>query len=134
RQLLETLGRYLPSPPTAKAVETVAVTQAGIEGGERIVSTFHDDIAFMPLVREYADGLAPRLHEIRAAHGEGDLVRLASLAHQTKGAGGMYGFPKLSEAAAALEEALQKQQSPEVVAKLIAEIERTTTLIQRGIE
>lgn len=74
----------------------------------RIPSTYCDDTAMLPLIEEYAGGLRQTVADLHQAIKMGDSSKVATLAHQTKGAGGMYGYPILSEAAGALEAAAKR--------------------------
>jgi len=80
-----------------------------------IRSTYEDDPDMLEIVREFAHELPDRIARIEsllAAHAFADLQ---TLAHQLKGAGGGYGFPIITEQAAALERALKSGESDAVV-------------------
>jgi HPt (histidine-containing phosphotransfer) domain-containing protein len=70
------------------------------------------------LVALFVTELPARLDEMRAAHGRGQWELLRGLAHQLKGAGGSYGFPQLTSAAAELECAARDRDAGRMVAAL----------------
>jgi len=73
--------------------------------GESISSQLlESDPDLFPLVEAFVMGLNQRLCDIDAAAAEANWKDLRSLAHQLKGAGGSYGYPRISEAAARIEE------------------------------
>lgn len=76
-----------------------------------IHSTYCDDKTMLPLISEYVNGLRQRVADLRQAIKAGDAGKVATLAHQTKGASGMYGYPLLTEVAGALEAAARKGAS-----------------------
>jgi len=78
-------------------------------GNEPLKSAFADDPEMAELIAYFLQEIPSRVDAIREALEEGDHERVASLAHQLKGAGGGYGFPTISEAAAALERAAQER-------------------------
>lgn len=71
------------------------------------------DFEFEELKKEFLDEAQGKIDEMKAimkdglAEGEA-LDRLMNLAHQLKGAGGSYGYAKISSDAACLEEMLEK--------------------------
>lgn len=72
-----------------------------------IRSSYEDDPDMLEIVREFADELPERREAMQASLASGDLEGLCTLAHQLKGAGGGYGFPQITEAAAELEALLK---------------------------
>ncbi len=74
---------------------------------ERIRSAYEGDADMMEIVREFAAELPARIARIEELLCAGEEEELARLAHQLKGAGGGYGFPQITETAAALEQAVK---------------------------
>ncbi len=68
-------------------------------------SEFADDPGFAEILDQFVGNLPARIEAVEEAVGAGDLQTAARLAHQIKGVGGGYGYPALTEAAAALEQA-----------------------------
>jgi HPt (histidine-containing phosphotransfer) domain-containing protein len=60
--------------------------------------------------------------------------RVKSLAHQGKGAAGMYGFPALSQAFAELETACPAGQASAQLSGRVEQIAAAVESIQRGVE
>lgn len=73
-----------------------------------IRSIYEDDPDMLDIVREFADELPERVASIEELLQSGELEELRRLAHQLKGAGGGYGFAKITEMAALLEAALKQ--------------------------
>ena len=74
-----------------------------------IRSEFADDRDMIELVRSFVDEMDARIKAIEGAATEGDAERMATVAHQLKGAAGGYGFPIVSEVAWGLERALRHE-------------------------
>jgi HPt (histidine-containing phosphotransfer) domain-containing protein len=75
---------------------------------EPIRSQYEDDPDMMEIVLEFAAELPERANEIERVLAAGDFDQLKTLAHQLKGAGGGYGFPKITEVAGELEHSLKE--------------------------
>ena len=73
-----------------------------------IRSAYEDDPDMLEIVREFVTELPGRVAALEARLEAGDLPGLETLAHQLKGAGGGYGFPQLTDAAASLEQSLKE--------------------------
>ncbi len=96
---------------------------------EPIVSTLvEQDPSFSDIVEQFIAGLDGRIQAMRQAVEDNELDMLKALAHQLKGAGGAYGYPILTEAAASLEQHAKEQQietcrkSLEELASIIARV------------
>ena len=70
---------------------------------DRLTSLFADDPDMTELLTEFCQDLGVHAQTLEAALDCDDLVRLRRVAHQLKGAGGGYGFPQITEAAAEVE-------------------------------
>jgi HPt (histidine-containing phosphotransfer) domain-containing protein len=75
---------------------------------EPIRSQYEDDPEMLELVREFAGELPGRARDLESRLDQCAFEDLQRLAHQLKGAGGGYGFPQITEAAASLEQALKE--------------------------
>ena len=73
-----------------------------------IRSTYEDDPDMLAIVREFVAELPDRARSLEVVLDAQDLGELQRLAHQLKGAGGGYGFPIVTERAAALESAVKR--------------------------
>ena len=74
---------------------------------EPIRSEYESDPDMLELVQEFAGELPDRAATLERLLAESQLEELQRLAHQLKGAGGGYGFPRITEVAASLEEAVK---------------------------
>ncbi|HEV3339039.1 MAG TPA: Hpt domain-containing protein [Pirellulales bacterium] len=68
-----------------------------------LVSTLADDPDLGEIVRMYTAEMPERITALRASFESGDRTRLATLAHQMKGAAGSHGFHPITPYAATLE-------------------------------
>jgi len=73
---------------------------------EPLISEFAHDPEMAGLVEEFLSGLAATCDSLRRSLASSDLPSIRRIGHQMKGAGGGYGFPALTAAGAALEEAV----------------------------
>jgi CheY-like chemotaxis protein len=99
---------YLSKPvDRAQLVATVARLSAPARATEEaLVSTFDDDADMLEIIRQFVRGLPDRSSAILRASRADDVDALTRLAHQLKGSAGGYGFPRITEAAAEVEQAL----------------------------
>jgi HPt (histidine-containing phosphotransfer) domain-containing protein len=82
------------------------------------------DDEFAALRRDYVNGLRTTVTAVSEALATHDPVALSTLAHQTRGAAGMYGYPELSETAALLEDAIHEGQDETLILELADEFIR----------
>jgi signal transduction histidine kinase/DNA-binding NarL/FixJ family response regulator len=97
------------------APEVSAIPACGDEAYEREMAT---------LAAEFCDGLEPRLLAIGRAAAAADWAALQALVHALKGTAGSYGFPALTEIAAAVDthlSASRQRDASALCAELIAE-------------
>jgi HPt (histidine-containing phosphotransfer) domain-containing protein len=73
---------------------------------EPIVSEFVDDVEMRPILKIFVDGLGEHCAELDRGLREGDSETVRRIGHQLKGSGTGYGYPALSEAGRALEDAV----------------------------
>jgi CheY-like chemotaxis protein len=103
---------YLTKPvDRAKLAATVAefVSRAPSSDDETVVSTFADDEGMKNIIHQFALDLPARSDAILRAFHDADTATLERLAHQLKGAAGGYGFPSITEAAAAVEQGVNER-------------------------
>ncbi len=91
-----------------------------------LVSAFADDPEMQGLLGRFVGSLEARLQTLREAPTRDAMRRLA---HQLKGAAGGYGFPSITDAAAALEQALDADAPSSEVSSLL---EALTALCKRA--
>jgi histidine phosphotransfer protein HptB len=77
-------------------------------------SQFADDADFGEVLGAFVDALPERRHSLAELHRAGSFDELGRQAHQLKGAGGGYGFPELSAAAAELQHACRAQDAARI--------------------
>jgi HPt (histidine-containing phosphotransfer) domain-containing protein len=78
-------------------------------------SEFADDPDMSPIVELFIRELPQRLAAMHSALASANLEQLRTLAHQLKGAAGGYGFPKLGEAAALVDQGVKDGCDPNVI-------------------
>jgi CheY-like chemotaxis protein/HPt (histidine-containing phosphotransfer) domain-containing protein len=102
-------GRKQQLSPASVPEVTVSKEAKQEDVPEGIYSEYADDADLVELVDEFAAGLEADVESMRKALENGDHDGLRRLAHQMKGAGGSYGYPMLTEAAKAIEEAAKAE-------------------------
>ncbi len=95
--LIETLHHHLAGQPP-------------LSDGASALSAFESTTGMAELVEMFVSGLTERVAGLERALAASDREDLARLAHQLKGTAGGYGFPTITEAAAALHGALRAGQ------------------------
>lgn len=75
-----------------------------------MISEFANDAEMGELIEYFLGELQTGIESLRGAWEQGDRDSLYKLAHQLKGAAGGYGFPTITDSAAALESALKTEQ------------------------
>ncbi|MCK4626825.1 MAG: response regulator, partial [Phycisphaerae bacterium] len=108
-------------------------TEAKPENNELIISELIDDPDLGDIIGDFVEGLSGRLEEMRQSSSNNDHERLQRLSHQLKGAGGSYGYPMLTEAAKALEDAA-KAGDIEAENLVLSKLAGLTAAVIRGIE
>ncbi len=108
RQRCESAGcdDYL-SKPVDRAQLTATVARFAVKApasGEHLVSELVDDEDMAEIVRQFVGDLPKRSSAILRALQVPDIETLTRLAHQLRGSAGGYGFPLITDAAAALED------------------------------
>jgi PAS domain S-box-containing protein len=123
QELLATIARYLPAgePQQAPAPVSSGDGPGPITKFEPAATTEKEGFEY--LVQQYSRNLPQQLQAIREALEIGNFPLLSSLAHQTSGAAGMYGFTNVSETAGLLEEAVRESQNVSLLRELIEELE-----------
>jgi HPt (histidine-containing phosphotransfer) domain-containing protein len=78
----------------------------------RIRSLYADDPDMAEIIEEFAADAPERAARLERLLASEETKELRTLAHQLKGAGGGYGFPQVTEAAAKLERAVLDGADP----------------------
>ncbi len=115
-ETIEELVNKVHAAAAATAELTVATHAPAVrsdENGvsERIISQYVDDPDLSDIIDQFVDKLLEYAQTMRRLLQHGDHDELQSLAHQIKGTGGSYGYPKLSEMAADLERAAKARDT-----------------------
>ena len=122
-------GRPAPEPPAAPDVPPAA----GATEEESMISEFADDEDMIDLVRQFVEELPGEAAAMRNALANGDFEGLRRTAHQLKGAGGSYGYPRLTDAALRVEQSA-KAGDAEAAALGLSELEGLVRAAERGLE
>jgi CheY-like chemotaxis protein len=117
--LLETIRPYL-APYLEE--EADLVTPAHDDATPRLTSDLATDPALAPLLERFASLLPARIEAMERTFAHRDIPALADLAHQLKGAAGLYGFPAISAAAQQLEATAQNNGDVERNLALLADL------------
>ena len=106
-------------------IENVSTAQSNADRCEPLYSTLADDPDTAELVALFVDELPQRLAVADALAHRADWESLDRLAHQLKGAAGSYGFPTLTDSAAALEQACRTDCEATVIRQALAALAET---------
>ncbi len=93
--LIATCARWMQTP--AKGETDVPMIELFPQ--PTLYSELRDDPNLSELVAAFVDGLPAKIARIDHAFSSGEMLDLARIAHQLKGAAGGYGYPSISEAA-----------------------------------
>lgn len=139
-KLAETLMQYLRTSESKESTETCRNNLENKFDKHKepnncgpMVSHFADDPEFLELIQEYVASLTPHIRQWREALYADEKERLASLAHQTKGAAGMYGYPELSDLAAELEMMAKSNETAEKISEKLSNVEQMVVAIEQGL-
>jgi CheY-like chemotaxis protein len=106
-----------PVPRMLAPVSTSAVASGEVpnssartrtDGLVPLASIFADDPDLAELVLAFVASLPDRIRDLRGAIDREDVPTVRRVAHQLKGAGGGYGFPAITDAAGAVESAIDR--------------------------
>lgn len=100
---------------------------------EGFYSSLCEDTDMAELVEMFVQEVPDRLAQLEQCLDQANWSELARFAHQLKGAGGSYGFPQLTPAAARLEQ-LAKQTAPvEQLQAAISELVAVAACLRTGL-
>ena len=85
------------------------------QDAQAVRSEFADDPDMSGIVGQFVSELPDRVHSMNAALAAGQFEQLRVLAHQLKGAAGGYGFPRLGEAAALIDQGIKDRCDRNVI-------------------
>jgi HPt (histidine-containing phosphotransfer) domain-containing protein len=118
-----TLSMYLPDAPTPAD-----------KSASRILSEFHADRDFIPLIRSYVNKLPAHLAEMRSALQVADAARFIRLTHALIDGGQLYGYPKLADAAISLQQSALAGVDAPRLSQLLDDITQLIFGMERGIK
>jgi len=98
---LEHPGTPKPEPITQPQLSQEASTEPSNDSDPAVEVENLED-----LIREFAAKMQPKARELSAALNQRNLASIRTISHQLKGAGAMYGFPEITDAARNLEQSL----------------------------
>ena len=114
---------YLTKPVNrAQLVALVARFTARQGSGGNVVSTLENDEDMKEILHHVVRDLPDRSSAILRASQASDVETLKRLAHQLKGAAGGYGFPGITEAASAVEQAITEGAEPPSLQRHVEEL------------
>jgi HPt (histidine-containing phosphotransfer) domain-containing protein len=102
---------------------------------EPIRSVYENDPEMVALVRTFTADAPKRAQSLEDLLSQGQHEELRRIAHQLKGAGGGYGFPQITDAAARLEEALKEDAEESVIKErtsILCEVLRAVRVGEEG--
>lgn len=100
---------------------------------EGYYSSLCDDADMVELVELFVQEVPDRLAQLEQCLDQGNWSELARFAHQLKGAGGSYGFPQLTPAAARLEQLAKHAAPVEQLQAALSELVAVATFLRPGL-
>ncbi len=109
------------------------MSELNSENSAAIVSEFVDDPDMTELIEMFVSELPEKIEAIRAACANADLETVRQVAHQLKGAGGGYGYPMLTTAAAELEASAKTAAAVESIRREVETMTELCARVQAGL-
>jgi CheY-like chemotaxis protein/HPt (histidine-containing phosphotransfer) domain-containing protein len=133
RELVATIHRHIAGDPAkvpaqpaqASAAATGAAMDVAIEGRSTL-----DDPVLREYLPEFVAQLPGHVREMEATLAAQDLAELVRHVHQLRGAGGMYGYPQLTTAAAEAERRVVAKEPLEAVRQGVEELVRLVRSVE----
>ncbi len=100
RTFFQIIARHLPEPPSEEPGSGGAVPGA---------PSLIDNPRFAPLVERYLASFPGLIERVRAAYEQGELDDVRTLVHRIRGTASNYGFPAITDAAGACEDAIRDE-------------------------
>ena len=122
---LRTIRHYLDRGRARAEARARAGARAGAGDGATGSGDGRADAILAPLIGQFLEELRGKVAAIQQAATTRDVSEVSRLAHQIKGAAGGYGFPQITQAAAAVETAVA---SPQTAALLEEPVRRLAAL------
>jgi len=130
-RLISAVAMYAGRAPNASENCSQPEPAACLPTPQSLTSLYADDPDIAPILQEFIDGLSGQVSHMGLNARTGAYDELRRQAHQIKGAGGGYGYPALTEAAARLEDAANTREA-ERVAMALGEVEILSQAIVQG--
>jgi HPt (histidine-containing phosphotransfer) domain-containing protein len=131
RTIAEYVGKASAACDRAPPRGGEAQARAEADAPDAVVSQFVDDPDIVAILGPFVAGLDAQVRAMREALAEHRYEDLRRAAHRMKGAGGSYGYPALTDAARALEDAA-KNEDPAGAASALERLTALCQAIQRG--
>jgi HPt (histidine-containing phosphotransfer) domain-containing protein len=119
-ELVATVHRHM----NRRTAGTEAATGEAATGDAAVPAPAEIDPVVLEYLPAFVAQLPGHVHAMRSLLDQQDLAALAEHAHQLKGAGGMYGFPQITAAAAEAERRVVESESLEAVRQGVDELVR----------
>jgi histidine phosphotransfer protein HptB len=129
--LIQAIAAHVGNAPAANVPKSDAMENLPGTEDPPMVSQFADDEEIAEILGGFVGRLAGQIDAMHAAHESGQHDDLRRLAHKLKGAGGSYGYPRLTEACSTLEDAAKASNKHAEAAALEA-VAALVRAIQRG--
>ncbi len=117
---------YLTKPiDRVKLIHTICVVadqHVDVDDAPMVAVLDEDDAEMAEVVEMFVADLVIRMADLTTAVKRAEYAKVRNLAHQLKGAGGGYGFPKISAAAEAVEQATRISGNGEAIARAVDEL------------
>jgi PAS domain S-box-containing protein len=121
-RLISAVARYAGRIPKASENRPEPAPAACLPIPRSLRSIYADDPDVAPILGKFVDGLSGQVSNMGLSARTGAYDELRRQAHRIKGAGGSYGYPALTDAAARLEDAANMHEA-ETVALALDQVE-----------
>jgi PAS domain S-box-containing protein len=130
---IELLNRVAEYAARSRQLSFGGVTMQNepLTGNNVVESEYAGDPDLADILNDFVNGLPKKLQLMREAHANQDFSTLQRLAHQSKGAGGGYGYPALTQVCRVLEEEAKKSD-PEMLTIILNDLDQLIQAIVRG--
>jgi signal transduction histidine kinase/DNA-binding NarL/FixJ family response regulator len=134
--LLQVVSSYVKkkSPTTVEMTEETSKFEESLDDSSSpILSSYHSQEIFKPMIKEFCQNLPSRIDEIKSALELESFGELKKVVHKMKGSAASFGYPQLSHEALKFENVMQAQPvSSDELQTCVANLQRISERIISG--
>ena len=122
--------KYVPKPYTQQDLATLLKSVKA----EPLLSQFHDDASFAPLIEAFIAELPQQIRSLEEALAKRDLQQLEEITRRLKAQGSSYGFEPITEEAQPIEESVIHGADLDAVREAVGKLIQTCRLVRSSSE